>query len=318
MKLKHLWIPAFILLSCSFAAGQQLPYFTQTNSNYYFLNPAVTGTKKLIDLRVNYRTQWVGFEGAPKTQSISLHSRLFKGMMGVGGYMYKDETGLVKHNNYGLSYAFHVKFPDVEFSIGLSGNMMRYYFDGTQSTIHNTHDKAVDRSIVASDWVPNGNVGVLLYNDRFHFGISVLNLMETPADFYEADTLKKGKLGTEAHTFLSLGYNFSTADLIWEHTLQASALTGAPLLVDYNLRIHIQEQLFAGFAVRLKDAVALQAGYTWKQQLQLGYSYDLVVSKLRQYQSGTHEIVLVFRSDIFKSKKRNNLDEFLRQKYDLF
>jgi type IX secretion system PorP/SprF family membrane protein len=319
MNPKQLLIFALLLLSCSIAAGQQLPYFTQTNSNYYLLNPAVTGTKKLIDLRVNYRTQWVGFEGAPRTQSISLHSRFLKGMMGLGGFIYKDETGPVKHLNYCVSYAFHARFPDVELSIGLSGNMMRYFLDGTQATIHNTHDKAVDRSIIASDWVPNANAGVYLYNDRFHFGASVLNLMESPADFYEADTLKKGKLGTEAHTFISLGYNFETGpDYIWEHTLQACALTGAPLLVDYNLRIHMKEQLFGGLSVRLKDAVALQAGYTWKKQLQIGYSYDFIVSRLRPHQSGSHEVVLIYRSDIFNNKRKNNLDEFLRQKYDLF
>ena len=318
MKLK-LRLLLLLIVTSGIAAAQQLPYFTQSNSNYYLLNPAVTGTKKLVDARLNYRTQWVGFEGAPKTQSITFHSRFLKGVMGLGGYIYKDETGPLKLHNYSLSYAFHAKFPDVELSLGLSGNMMRYYFDGTQSTIHNTHDKAVDRSVIASDWVPNGNVGVLLYNDRFHLGLSVLNLIETPADFYEADTLKQGKLGTEAHTFLSLGYNFSTTDdVVWEHTLQAGALTGSPLLIDYNLRIHVREQLFGGLAFRVKDAVALQLGYTWKKQLQIGYSYDLVVSKLRPHQSGSHEVTLIFRSDIFKTGRRGNLDDFIRQKYDLF
>ena len=319
MKLQRLFISALLLLASSIAAGQQLPYFTQTNTNYYLLNPAVTGTKKLVDLRVNYRTQWVGFEGAPKTQSVSFHSRFLKGLMGLGGFMYKDETGRIKHHNYSLSYAFHAKFPDVELSLGLSGNMMRYYFDGTQSTIHNSHDKAVDRSLIASDWIPNGNAGVYLYNDRFHFGISALNLLQTDAEFYETDTLKKAKLGTVPHTFLSLGYNFDTSvDFVWEHTLQAGAITGAPLLIDYNLRIHIKEQLFAGMAFRIKDAVALQLGYTWKKQLQIGYSYDLVVSKLRAHQSGSHEVTLVYRSNIFKEKRRGSMDGFLRQKYDLF
>lgn len=319
MTQRLLVILAFLVLP-GIGHAQQLPYYTQTNVNYYLLNPAVTGTKKLVDARINYRTQWVGFEGAPRTQSLSLHSRLFKGLMGLGMFMYKDETGPLKHHNYSLSYAFHARFPDAELSIGLSGNMVKYFLYGSEVTTHNSSDKAIDRTVEASDWAPNANAGVYLYNDRFHFGVSMLNMLETSAKFYEIDTTKQGLMNMEPHVFLSLGYNFSTSnDFVWEHTLQALSVTGTPLVLDYNLRIHMYDQFFAGLGCRLKDAVALQAGYTFKQQLQIGYSYDFIISRLRKHQSGSHEIMLSFRSDIFASDKRKGkLDKFLRQKYDLF
>lgn len=308
-----------LMVLCKLLAAQQLPYFTQANTNYYLLNPAVTGTKKLIDARLCYRAQWVGFEGAPVTQSFTFHSRFFKGRMGVGGMMYKDETGPLKHVNYGLSYAFHARFPDVELSLGMAGNMMKYTLSGAEVTIHNSGDKSIDRSIEDSDWVPNLSFGSLLYNDRFHFGVSVLNMMEGTAQFYEEDTLKEGLLSTKGHSFLSLGYNFSVGpDFVWEHTVQAGSIKGSPLVVDYNLRIHYEEKIFGGIAFRLKDALAFQAGYTFNKMVQLGYSYDLVVSRLRPHQSGSHEITLNVRTNLHHDKRRNKLDAFLRQKYDLF
>jgi type IX secretion system PorP/SprF family membrane protein len=320
MKKKNVYLAVMSVLLCSFVHAQQLPYYTQTNTNYYLLNPAVTGTKKLIDVRMNYRSQWAGFEGAPVTQAITLHSRIVKGLMGVGLSMYKDETGPLKHYNYGISYAFHARFPDAELSLGLSGNMMKYTLNGPEVTIHNSGDKAIDRTIIDSDWVPNMNGGLMLYNDRFHFGVSMLNMLEGTANFYEEDSIKAGKVPTKMHIFLSLGYNFSLSpDYVWEHTLTAGSIPGSPLLLDYNLRVHYRELFFLGTALRLKDAVALQTGVTIKKMVQIGYSYDLVVSRLHKTQSGSHEVTLAFRSNLFmENKRRGKLDEFAKQKYNLF
>lgn len=64
--------------------AQQLPYYTQFKPGNIFLNPAVAGTKRLVDARINYRRQWVGFPDAPITQSIAVNSRLMKGTLGAG------------------------------------------------------------------------------------------------------------------------------------------------------------------------------------------------------------------------------------------
>jgi type IX secretion system PorP/SprF family membrane protein len=316
---KRISIAVLFIHLCGLALAQQVPYYTQTNTNYFLLNPAVTGTKKLVDARICYRNQWTGFEGAPVTQTIALHSRLLKGLMGVGGFMVKDETGPIKLYNFGLNYAFHIHFPDVELSIGLSGNMMKYMLDGSKITTHNSGDHAIDRSVEGSDWIPNMQGGLYLYNDRFHCGLSMHNLLESTAEFYREDTIKNGKIATAPHIYLSLGYNFSTdPDYVWEHTVLAGYVAGTPLTMDYNLRVHIKEKLFIGTALRLKDAIALQAGVTIRKTFQVGYSYDIVTSKLRPYQSGTHEVTLTFRSDIFDNNHHGRLSDFVRQKYDLF
>ena len=81
-------------------------------------NPAFCGTKRLVDVRLNYRNQWTGFEGAPKTYVLSLNSRLWKGRIGVGGFIFNDVIGPFKTTNSSLTLAYHLKFPDSEFSIG--------------------------------------------------------------------------------------------------------------------------------------------------------------------------------------------------------
>ena len=85
----------------SAVVAQQLPYYTQNNSNGFMLNPGITGTKRLLDARINYRMQWVGYDGAPRTTSIGLHSRFLKGKMGAGLYFMQDKVGPAKQSNLG-------------------------------------------------------------------------------------------------------------------------------------------------------------------------------------------------------------------------
>lgn len=298
---------------------QQLPYYTQYRNIDLLINPSFTGTKKLIDARANYRKQWSGFSGAPLTQTALLSSRFFKGKMGAGFSFVNDETGPTTRKIYGGHYAFHIRFPDVELSIGASAVMIDYYLRGDYLNLYNTQDPALDQARIDHDWTGNANFGVLLYNDRFHFGVSALNLMEGKAELYQDDTTKTGIIKMSPHYFFNVGYNVQISpSMIWEHSLQTYFIKASPLGIDYNLKLHFSKQLYAGTSIRLKDAVAIMAGYTWKETLQIGYSYDLLLSKLRPHQSGSHEVSLIFRSNLEKYKKYRTNPNFLKQKYDLF
>ena len=54
------------------------------------------------------------------------------------------------------------------------------------------------------------------------------------------------------------------------------------------------KQGYGGLTIRTTDAVAFMFGYTPMENLTVGYSYDLTMSKIKGYTSGTHEIILGF------------------------
>ena len=93
------------------AEAQQLPYLTQMIGNDYLQNPAIAGTKRTLDARLNYRAQWVGFEGAPTTESFSLNNRFYKGKMGAGLYFMEDKIGPSKQLNSIPLASFIIKLP---------------------------------------------------------------------------------------------------------------------------------------------------------------------------------------------------------------
>ena len=110
---KNLYISvilAFFVLLCTTVKAQQLPIYTNYLLNSYAYNPAVAGSKKDLVVNVNYRNQWVGFEDAPKTYGISLHSGLGKEKKAaIGALLNSDNTGLLSKTSGYLTFAYHVK-----------------------------------------------------------------------------------------------------------------------------------------------------------------------------------------------------------------
>jgi type IX secretion system PorP/SprF family membrane protein len=314
MKKNTLIFLLFLFATC--AVAQQMPYYSQFKNNAYMINPAVTGTKRLVDARINYRSQWAGYEDAPKTGNLSLHSRFLKGKMGAGLYLMQDKIGPFKQTNFGLSYAYHLRFPDVELSAGVAGNFAKQTLIGNKMFLHHTQDPSIDQHVTNSTWANDLHAGVYLYNDRFHVGLSALHMLETTAEFYKQDTLKKGFLKYADHVNFTLGYNYSqNPDYIFESTLYGIYVAGTPFNLDYTLRLHYKQMIFAGFSLRMRDAVAIHVGGTFMEDYQVSYSYDILIGKMKKYSNGTHEIMITFSSNIIKQKRGRVNDKFLHQRY---
>jgi len=305
----------FMLFTC---VSQQLPYYTQFKPNNIFLNPAVTGTKRFIDARLHYRMQWLGFDDAPVTQGFSVNSRLVKGTMGLGINYLNDKTGPTKRSDLSFAYSYHVKFDDVELSAGLSYNMLTYLVDGTKLNLRVPLDNTIDLTTSQKKKVNNATAGLLFYNDRFHIGMSLLNMLEPTINYYSADDpVHKTKIHMVPHVYGTVGYNWSgQPDWIWENSLLVLYAEANPMVIDYNLRLHYMQKVFGGISIRMGDAIALHVGATFKEDFHISYSYDFVTSPLRRFQAGSHELMLAWSTDIGRDKKHKyDTDRFKKQKY---
>lgn len=117
----------------------------------------------------------------------------------------------------------------------------------------------------------------------------------------------------------SLGYNYSgNPDFVWENSLLIDYVQGPPtIMLDYTLLMHYRGKFYTGISVRLGDAIALHLGFTILQGLQVSYSYDVVISALQNYNSGSHEIMLLYYFSDSSDKNRNSQRSrrFTHQRY---
>jgi len=303
--------------------AQQLPVFTQFPSDELLFNPAVAGTKRIYDIRLDYRKQWVGMTDAPTTEGLSLNYRMMGGRMGLGGYFYQDHTGPTQRNDYTLCYAYHLKLPDLVVSLGIAGSMMEYLVDGSKVIVHQQNDPALNLAMTSHAWSPEASAGVYMYNDRWKLGLSVTNLLSSKENLYKSypspqDTNLSGIVGLVSHFNGYISYNFSgNPNYVWQSSIFVTQTTAVPLYLAYSLRVHIKERFYVGLSYRVKDAIALDLGMIFQGRIQVCYSYDYITSPLGNYTSGSHEVTLIYSVDSFSKHEHrgDTFDEFQRRKF---
>ena len=91
------------------------------------------------------------------------------------------------------------------------------------------------------------------------------------------------------------GYVFDISSGVkFKPAFMTKIVTGSPLQLDVSGNFLIQDKLTLGVAYRWDAAVSALAGFQITDGLFIGYGYDLETTKLRRYNSGSHEIFLRF------------------------
>lgn len=315
MKKNLLIFIAFLAFNS--ADAQMYPWFTQYRSNMFMYNPGFCGTKRFLDFRLFYRNQWTGMQGAPKTYAASLHMRLAKEKIGLGVSCFSDEIGPFKNTQAAFTFAYHLKFDDIELSAGIQLNYMQQVFNGSKVTLHNQIDRGINQYTSDTRKLYDGSFGLVLLNDRFYFALGANNFIGSQLIHYQGDPFYAGKYQNATSISVGAGYNWAeNPNYVFENSVMALSTAGVPFYFDYTLRIHIQKVLLTGISIRPTDAIALHLGVNIKNQFQIAYSYDVITSPLKKYTSGSHEISLVFSSNMGRDQKKHGFNgRFLKQKF---
>jgi hypothetical protein len=64
---------------------------------------------------------------------------------------------------------------------------------------------------------------------------------------------------------------------------------------DISTRVIWQEMVWGGLAYRHHDACSILVGYAYEEKFYFGYAYDLGITSMRKYNSGSHEIMIGYR-----------------------
>ncbi|WP_452601074.1 PorP/SprF family type IX secretion system membrane protein [Pontimicrobium sp. MEBiC06410] len=284
--------------------AQQDVQFTHYMYNMSVINPAyATAEESMLNLGGLYRTQWVGVEGAPKTGTFFAHTPLSE-KIEVGISFTNDNIGdVVDENNIYADFAYVLPVGlESKLSLGLKAGVTLFNANfngfnlqsGNQST-----DIAFDENI--SKAFPNVGLGVFFFTKDYYLGVSVPNLLTTT--HLETQNGIKSTGVQSIHYFFTGGYVFKlNRDLKLKPAFMAKAVNGAPLSLDITGNVLIKDRIELGLGYRLEDAISALASFRVTPNLRIGYSYDYTTSNLGNFNSGSHEIFVLFDVDLFGLK----------------
>jgi type IX secretion system PorP/SprF family membrane protein len=297
-------ISAILLLFYIYAVNvfaQQDAMYTHYMFNTQSINPAYAGTREALTLTGLHRSMWVGFEGAPITQTFNLHSPIPGSNFGVGLSFYNDKIGPSHQNDIALDLSYKLALNDkFKLSFGVKPSMNFRSVRLSSLNLDENNDQAFSNDIRNA---VNGNVGagLYLYSDRFYAGISSPGMLETR--LYKSNNISS--IGDyKRHFYFIIGSVFRLSNSIeFKPTSFVKITPNAPIQVDLTGTFIFENKFWLGVMGRSNDAYGVLVGYNITEQLALGYSFDWSFANTTfQYNYGSHEIVL--RYDFIYSKQK--------------
>ncbi len=287
MKQKTSYILTLLLLVKSY--GQQDPHYTQYMYNMHILNPAYAGSEGTLNLRFLGRTQWVGLDGSPKTFTAAINAPVGK-RVGLGLSVIADKIGPAKEQNIYADFSYTLPVSEEgRLAFGLKGGFTFLNVDLVNLILPETppsDDVLFSENI--NEVSPNFGAGLFYYTNSYYVGLSVPNFLATR---YIKDDMS---LVEELHGFLTAGVIFDISEhLKLKPSAMAKVAIGAPLSLDLSLNALLKNFLELGFSWRHDDSVSGMIGVQVSRSIRLGYAYDHTLSELNNYNSGSHELMLL-------------------------
>jgi type IX secretion system PorP/SprF family membrane protein len=297
MKKILLYITFFFYITS--VSAQQDPEYTHYMYNMSVVNPAyATGTPAMMNFGALYRTQWVGAVGAPKTFTFFGHTAISDKVEAGLSFISDDiGDGAKKENNIYADFAYVLQLGGKnKLSLGLKAGVssMQTNFNGFRFNDPAT-DLAFSENINITK--PNIGVGAYYFRDNFYAGISVPNLLKSK---YIEEKSGVNAFGSDnVHTFLTAGYVFQVNDM-WKvkPAFMTKFVKGAPISIDLTANVLYNEKFELGAAYRIDDSVSALFNFNITPTLRVGYAYDYTLTNFGQFNSGTHEIMLLFDLDL--------------------
>ncbi len=290
--------------------AQQDAQYTQYMYNTISVNPAYAGNRGVFSIMGLHRSQWVGLEGAPRTQTLTLNTPVGdKERVGLGLSVVNDEIGPTSETYFSIDFSYTIPTSDEgRLSFGIKGGGHLLNIDFQQLTQFSSNDNLFENNI-ENKFTPQMGVGVYYHTDRFYFGLSAPNLLET--NHFDKNTTSSD---SNANSFLAeerINYYFITGhvfnlgyDVKFKPALLTKLVFGTPLQIDVSANFLIYEKLTLGVAYRWSAAVTAQVGFQISDALMIGFAYDKETTALggTQFNDGSYEVMLRF--ELFKKYSR--------------
>jgi type IX secretion system PorP/SprF family membrane protein len=287
--------------------SQQDPVYTQYMNNLLTVQPAYAGISGSLNITGISRAQWVGFEGAPNTNTLSVSGPVRNYNVGLGISIVNDKWGPIRQNGLYADYAYRVQLRRDQFlSFGIKGgfNVSQAYL--TDLWINDPVDNVFAYD-VKINFLPNIGLGILWHNDRFFLGASAPKILKNRMQAENGENVYHEVL----HVYGMGGYVFYLSDIVkFKPTILYRWAERTPSYTEFSANILLYDRLWFGAAYRMKNSYGLIFQFNVNAQLKFGYAYDLTTFHPTQVNSGTHEFMISYDFVSIRTRHHTNTRYF--------
>lgn len=316
-KIKSLLTFSILLLGLHSSAQQSIQ-FTQYIFNSISVNPAYTGYKEEWFAQMGLRSQWTGWQGAPRTGTISIDGVLdpVNKRHGVGLQVATDRIGAQDATSIYANYALRLQLDNDDtqrLALGVAVGVTQYGLDGNKLQEIDPGDVVIPNGKISS-WNPDIRLGVYYYNPKWYAGLSVQDLFSgsDSNDEFRFNENSLESLYKNVNAYFIAGALFELEEGLH---LRPSILVKddfkGPTSLDLNAMFIFNNKFWVGVGYRTRarifdrdyfdsspsklssvNAITGIVQFYATERFRIGYSYDIMLNRMRGMQNGTHEITL--------------------------
>lgn len=302
--LRNILLAAIVWLASLATHAQQEVHVSQYMFNGLFLNPAYAGSHGYISSSLLHRAQWVQVDGAPKTSMMAVDGSLMNRTMGLGLSIVHDQIGVSKDLDISAHYAYHLNLGDYgRLAMGLRAGVSIYSARISDLRYWDQNDQ-VYAGDITNEPVGKFGFGLYWYDATAYVGISVPTIYAADGNITMNAENAIDHYFTQ-HYYLQAGRVFPLTEVFdIKPSTVIKYLPAAPVEADVNCNVLYKERVWLGLGYRTGDALVGMVEYQVTPQMRIGYAYDMTTSRLRNYTSGSHEVMLGldFGKDLVKIK----------------
>lgn len=297
-KLRFAFDVRFITMLCVAMAvtvthvmGQQRTQYTQYMFSGLVINPAYAGADDALSATFIDRHQWVGLDGAPVTQTLTLHGLNKKKRVGLGLVISNDKIGIHKNLTAQASYAYHLKVAAKSFlSFGLQAGVLHVRSDYGSLVSNSSPDPGL-KGVQINELFFDMGAGLYFRSPKLQAGISAPELLTKSSSINDTTSVSLKSINLlgflKYRIALSPSWNLEPAMLM-------KYFRDVPVSMDATLVFVYKDVLTGGASYRKDESIAYLIKIKVTRQLQFGYAYDSPLRKTSRLSDGSHELMIQY------------------------
>ncbi|WP_300660879.1 type IX secretion system membrane protein PorP/SprF [Fluviicola sp.] len=286
-------LSAFIVLGLNQLHAQQEAAYTHYMYNTLVINPAYAGSRDALTFTALGRFQWVGFKGAPTTQTFTAHTPIAKKNIGLGLSVMNDKIGPTNNTSLNVDFAYRLKLSTkARLCFGVNGGFNSFSANVNTLTLADPNDVSF-MSNMRGKMLPSLGAGIYFQMPNFYVGASVPSILEN--NLFATGSNSSVDLSKERrHYYFIAGAVFTLSPSVkFKPTALAKIVQNAPFQLDFTGTFMLRDLIDLGVMYRTGDGVGALLGVHISSQLLFGYSFDWSTGvRTGKYNGGSHELML--------------------------